>query len=73
MAVVLDFDDEVLGAPAYPGLLYLLSTHRRLANVSDKTVATQRHTVSSASISYSLTCARGLCCELVPNCGVYEA
>lgn len=35
VAVVLDFDDEVLGAPAYPGLLYLLSTHRRLANVSD--------------------------------------
>lgn len=25
MAAVLEFDDEVLGAPAYPGLLYLAS------------------------------------------------
>lgn len=27
VAAVLEFDDEVLGAPAYPGLLYLASTH----------------------------------------------
>ncbi|CAM9444809.1 unnamed protein product, partial [Laminaria digitata] len=27
VSAVLEFDDEVLGAPAYPGLLYLASTH----------------------------------------------
>jgi len=32
--VAQEFDDEVLGAPAYPGLLYLTSTHNgRLSKV----------------------------------------
>lgn len=34
LAAVLDFDDDVLGAPVYPGLLYLASTHQgRLSKV----------------------------------------
>lgn len=34
LAAVLQFDDEVLGAPAYAGLLYLASTHHgRLGQV----------------------------------------
>lgn len=66
-----EFDDEVLGAPAYPGLLYLTSTHNgrlskvphRLNNGEDTMECPEMKTVfykHTSTPSFSLLCSKVL-------------